>query len=57
VILLRPKIVAGGRLLWEVVARYNGEERVISPPLSKERAVKVMAWAASRPASTVLKAG
>ena len=49
-ILLRPTYHSG-RLLYQVVAVDNGKERVISPPLSKEKAVKLAAWAASRTAA------
>jgi len=57
VILIRPT-THGGRLLYQVVAVDKGRERVISPPLSREKAVKVMVWAASRPAAAFFaKAG
>jgi len=57
VILLRPTILDGGRLLYQVVAVQNGQERVISPPLSKEQAAKLAAWAASKGAAYFIKAG
>jgi len=47
VILLRPTIYGGRPLYQVVVVDREGRERVISPPLSRERAVKVAAWAAS----------
>ena len=62
-ILLRPTVVDGGRLLYQVVAvDREGRERVISPPLSRERAVKVAAWAissrwATSPSPSPSKAG
>ncbi len=57
-ILLRPTIVESGRLLWQVVAVYNGQERVISPPLSRQMAAKVASWASTKPPSAFFeKAG
>ncbi len=55
-ILLRP-IAYGGRLLYQVVAVQNGQERVISPPLSRQRAAALAAWAASKGAAHFIKAG
>jgi hypothetical protein len=57
VILLRPTIVTGGRLLYQVVVVEDGRERVISPPLSRSNAAKVASWAASSRWATSPKAG
>jgi hypothetical protein len=51
VILLRPTIHVNRRL-WVVVHVDERGERVLTPPLSREEAVRVAVWFASRNATS-----